>query len=115
VFKEETNDWKDSLSPEAQQLLSDMFESAKRHKGAYIQADDVKVAQLWCAMIELKNDVKAMKEQVEKVSAPFRAMAMVGEAEKRQTIHKLISDIVKPTEKETNEATKKLVDSLMKF
>jgi hypothetical protein len=115
MFKEEDKDWKDSLSPDAQQMLADMFDSAKRHKGAYLQADDVKVAQLWCAMIELKNEVRAVKEQLDKVAAPFRAIAMVGDAEKRHAIQKLISDIVRPTEEETSEATKRLVDSLMKF
>lgn len=113
-FKEET-DWKDSLSPEAQQVLAEMFDSAKRHKGAYLQADDVKVAQLWCALVELKKEVKELKEQVERVSAPFRAIVTIGDAEKRRAIHQLISSIVKPTEEETSEATKQLVESLMKF
>ena len=115
MFFEEEKDWKEFLAPESQQTLAEIFESAKKHKGAYMQANDVKIAQLWCAVLELKRDLKTLQEQVEKVSKPFKAIATVGEAEKRRAIHKLISDIVKPTEEETSEATKRLVDSLMKF
>ena len=92
-----------------------MFDAAKRHKGAYLQSDDVKIAQLWCALVELKRENKELREQIDKVSAPFRAIAMVGNVEKKRAIQKLIGDIVRPTEEETSEATKRLVESLMKF
>lgn len=111
----EERDWKESLNSESQQMLAEIFESAKKHKGAYLQSDDVKVAQLWCAMVELKKEIENVKVQIDKVSAPFRAIAIVGESEKRKAIQKLVSDIVRPTDEETSEATKRLVDSLMKF
>lgn len=115
IFGEEEKDWKDSLSPEAQQLLSEMFDSAKRHKGAYLQADDVKVAQLWCALVEVKKELAEVKEQMNRISAPFRAIVSVGDTEKKRAIERLVSGIIKPTEEETSEATKRLVESLMKF
>ena len=112
---EDDKDWKDLLSPEAQQLLAEMFDSAKRHKGAYMQSDDVKVAQLWCALVEIKKELDDVKCQLEKVSAPFEAIVTIGDAEKKRAIQRLISDIIKPTEEEAGEATKRLVESLMKF
>jgi uncharacterized protein Yka (UPF0111/DUF47 family) len=115
IFEDRERDWKESLSPETQQLLASMFDSAKRHKGAYLQADDVKVAQIWCALVELKKEIKNLEEQIDRVSAPFHAIATVGESEKRRAIQKLIGEIVRPTEEGTSEATKRLVESLMKF
>ncbi len=115
LFEDREKDWKESLSPDAQRLLVGMFESAKKYKGAYLQADDVKVAQLWCALVELKEEMAGIREQVDKVSAPFRAIVTVGEAEKRRVIHKLVSDVIRPTEEGTSEATRRLVESLMKF
>lgn len=115
VLFEKEEDWKDFLAPDIQQELADMFERTKRHKGAYMQSSDVKVAQLWCALVEMKKEIEELKGAVERVSAPFKAITMVGEAEKKKAIQRLISDIIKPTEEETSEATKRLVESLMKF
>jgi hypothetical protein len=39
----------------------------------------------------------------------------VGDDEKKRAIQRLISDIIKPTDEETSEATQHLVESLMKF
>lgn len=115
MFSEKEEDWKDFLAPDAQNKLSEMFERTKKHKGAYMNSSDVKAAQLWCALVEMKKDLEEMKASVEKVSAPFRAIAVVGDAEKKKAIQRLISDIIKPTEEETSEATRRLVESLMKF
>lgn len=115
VFFEKGEDWKDLLAPDAQRQLAETFERTKKHKGAYLQSSDVKIAQLWCALVEMRKEIEELKSRVEKVSVPFRAIAVVGDAEKKKAIQRLISDIIKPTEEETTEATKRLVDSLMKF
>lgn len=112
---EDDRDWKDYLNPEAQQKLAQIFEAAKVHRGAYMNAQDVKIAQLWCAIIEMNKELRMIRERLEAVSEPFKAIARVGQAEKRAAIAKLISELIKPTEEETNEATKRLVESLMRF
>lgn len=114
VFGDE-RDWKELLAPENQRTLAEMFETAKRHKSAYMQAEDVKVAQLWCALVEMQKTLDEIKQTVEKVTGPFKAIVAVGEAEKRRAIERVVREIVKPTEEATEEATKKLVESLMKF
>ncbi len=108
-------DWKEFLTDDAKQILASLLESTKKHKGAYIQSDDVKIAQLWSALIEMKKEIENMKAMVARVEGPFRAIVSVGEAAKKKAIEQLVSEIVRPTDMESQEATKKLVESLMKF
>jgi len=115
MFEKEAEDWKDFLSPEAQTVLADILNTAKRHKGAYMQAEDVKVAQLWCALAELKKKLDEMQKVQTTLESPFRAIVEVGDAEKRKTIERMIREIVRPTNESSEQATKSLVESLMKF
>jgi hypothetical protein len=103
------------LSRDAQQILAELLDRTKDHKGAYMQAEDVKVAQLWTALIEMKKDMACYEELLEKAIGPFRAIVEVGEAEKKKAIERMVRDVVKPSSMEDEEATRKLVESLMKF
>jgi len=114
MFFEEEKDWKELLSEDAKQILAELFDSTKKHRGAFMQAEDVKAAQLWCALAEVVKELKQTKEMAEKLSEPFRAIVEMGEAEKKKAIEKVVWDIIKP-EPGQEEATKKLVESLMKF
>jgi hypothetical protein len=111
----EERDWKDALNSEDRELLRRLILRAKKHRLAYENADDVKVAQLWTALVEMQKEINELKEILGKISAPFKAIAEVGEKAKRKEIERLIAEIVRPTDEETQEATRKLVDSLMKF
>ncbi len=113
--KDEKEDWKEFLIPEAQQTLASLIESAKFHKGAYTRSEDVKVAQLWSALIEIKKELDAVKEMYGKVEGPFKAIVEMGDAEKKKTIQRLVTEMLKPTDEESQAATQKLVESLMKF
>ena len=112
---EENNDWKDFLTPEAQKTLADLLASAKRHKGAYMQAEDVKVAQLWAALVEMKNQLDCLQKAQAVAEEPFRAIVEMGDAEKRKAIERVIRDMIRPDDEAAEDATHKLVDSLMKF
>ena len=111
----EENDWKEYLSRDSQQVLAELLEQTRDHKGAYMQAEDVKVAQLWSALIEMKKEMNMMKEVIDKAASPWKAIIEVGEVEKKHAIERVVRDIIKPTEPEQEEATRKLVESLMKF
>lgn len=115
MFDGKKEDWKDFLNEDAKEVLAEILENIKKHRCAYSCADDVKVAQLWTAIIEIKKELEETNKMLRKVEAPFRAIIEVGEKEKVKTIEKMISEIIKPTDEETQEATKKLVESLMKF
>jgi hypothetical protein len=108
-------DWKDSLNSEDQAILSDILCSARKHKCAYMQAEDVKVAQLWCALVEMKKKLDGIQDVQTKIEEPFKAIVEVGEAEKRKAIERIIREMVRPTGDSSEQATSRLVDSLMKF
>ncbi len=108
-------DWKDNLTDEAQEILAGLLESTRKHKCAYCSADDVKTAQLWSALIEIKKELDETNSLLRKVEAPFRTIIEIGNEEKKKTIEKLVTDMIKPADETTQEATKKLVESLMKF
>jgi hypothetical protein len=115
MFEKETEDWKDNLQPEDQKIMMELLDVAKRHKCAYCGAEDVKVSQLWCALIEMQKQINELKKQQMIASEPFKAIVEVGNTEKRKAIDRMIREILRPTGEETDEATKRLVDSLMKF
>ncbi len=107
-------DWKEFLSEDARRELQEILEMARRHRPAYSQADDVRIAQIWSALIELRKEIKEIREITEKVAAPFKAIVEVGEKEKRRAIERIVTEIIRPTT-EQKESVQKLIDSLMKF
>jgi len=115
MFRDKQEDWKDFLSEDAKQTLVDIFEATRKHRGAYMQAEDVKNAQLWCAILELKKEIAGMSELLKRVEEPFKAIVAIGEAEKKKAIEAFVTEIIKPEEEEEKAATQKLVESLMKF
>lgn len=114
LFQKE-EDWKNFLSDEAKEILAKLLDSTRKHRAAYMQAEDVKVAQLWCALVELKKQFAEFTDVVKKIEEPFKAIVAIGEAEKRKTIERLVTEIIKPEEEAEKEATQKLVESLMRF
>jgi len=112
---EKEEDWKDLLSEDAKKTLAELLDKTKQHRGAYTQADDVKIAQLWTALVELRKEMAEFTDVVKRIEEPFKAIVAIGEAEKRKAIERLVVEIVKPEEEAQREATQKLVDSLMKF
>lgn len=115
MFEKEPEDWKECLQPEDQQVLAEVLNTTKRHKGAYMQAEDVKVAQIWCALVEIKKKLDELAKGQKILEEPFRAIVEVGESEKRKAIERMLREIVRPTDESSEQATKKLVESLMKF
>lgn len=95
--------------------LKELIERASKFRYAYSQADDVRIAQLWVALAEISKDLKEIKEKLGKVEEPFKAIIEIGEEEKRKAIQRIVEEIIKPADKETQEVTRKLVDTLMKF
>jgi len=83
LFGEEA-DWKELLSGKAQVELAELIEKARQHRSAYMQADDVKVAQLWAALTEIAVDLKAIREGMRKLEIFARGFSKIGEIAKRQ-------------------------------
>lgn len=114
LFGEE-KDWKEYLCGNAQVELAEIIERAKQHKCAYMQADDVKVAQLWAALIEVSRQIKKLEEKVEKSETALKGIAQMGEFAKRQVLSEKVAELLKAKSKEEKEQVDKIVDVLMEF
>ena len=111
----EDRDWKELMCEDAQVELADLIEKAKKHRCAYMQADDVKVAQVWSALTEVHREIKRMEVRLAKVKIMVKSFAQVGEMAKRETLRERMGDILKPKTSKEREQVEKIVDSLMEF
>ena len=111
----EDKDWKELMCEDAQVELADLIEKAKKHRCAYMQADDVKVAQVWCALTEVSRQIKAIEGRLAKVETIMKSFAEVGEIAKRETLRERMGDIFKPKTSKEREQVEKVVDTLMEF
>ncbi len=114
IFGEE-KDWKEFLHPETQTELGDLIEKTKQHRSAYMQADDVKVAQVWCALAEFSLEMKKMGEVVERLETAMKGIAQIGEIAKKDALEERVKELIKPKTKEEKEQVDKIVDALMEF
>lgn len=112
--KQEAKDWKEFMSEDDKEVLNSVIHMSKRHKGAYMNADEARVAQLWCALLEMKREMDELKSGQEKTQMPFKAFAEMGDVEKRKTIEQMVKDMLKP-QPDQEDAIQNLVNSLMKF
>jgi ribosomal protein L18 len=108
-------DWKDILDEKTKEELKELIERTAKHRYAYSQSNDVRIAQIWAALAEISKDLKEIKEKLGKVEEPFKTIIEIGEEEKRKAIQRIVEEIIKPVDRETQEVTKRLVDTLMKF
>ncbi len=61
-----SDDWKQLLSPEDEEKLNEILKRAARYRGAYRNAHDVKNAQLWAAILELRKENQALLNRLKR-------------------------------------------------
>ncbi len=66
LFKS-TKDWKQCFSPEDEEKLNEVLKKAAKHRCAYKLAEDVKVAQLWAAVLELYKHDLLLQKRIEEL------------------------------------------------
>jgi hypothetical protein len=74
LLKTERN-WKALLSPEDEQRLNGILEQIKKHRAAYLTADDVKFAQLWCALLEACRQNAALDARLKRLEFVLSGIA----------------------------------------
>ena len=114
LFGEE-KDWKELMSEKAQAELAELIEKAKKHRCAYMQADDVKVAQVWAALTEVSRQLKEIECRIARMECIAQGFTEVGNIAKKDTLRERISDIFKPKTSKEREQVDKIVDALMEF
>ncbi len=61
-----SDDWKQLLSPEDEARLNEILKRIAKHRGAYRNSADVKNAQLWAAILELRKENQALLNRIKK-------------------------------------------------
>jgi hypothetical protein len=115
IFGEKEEDWKDLLCGNAQVELAELIERAKQHRCAYMKAEDVKVAQVWTALVEVSRELKKMEERLARAEGAMKGIAELGDVAKRQSLKEKVGDLMKAKSREEKEQVEKIVDVLMEF
>ena len=68
------NDWKQFLSIQDEEKLNEFLKKIAKYRGAYKNADDVKSAQLWCAVLELKKETLILQKRIDKIQYLLEGM-----------------------------------------
>lgn len=69
------DDWKQMLPPEDETRLNNILKGIARHRSAYRMSKDVKVAQLWCALLEMKKENALLYKRLKKMEYIFEGIA----------------------------------------
>lgn len=64
-----SNDWKQFLSIEDEENLNEFLKRVMKYRGAYKNAEEVKMAQIWCAILELKKENLMLKRKLDSVDS----------------------------------------------
>jgi hypothetical protein len=62
-----TKNWKKFLSSEDEMFLNEILLKTARHRGAYKNADEVKIAQLWCSFVETRKHISAIDDRLRRI------------------------------------------------
>ncbi|MBS3054118.1 MAG: hypothetical protein J4431_01120 [Candidatus Aenigmarchaeota archaeon] len=74
VLMKEGKDWKEFLAPRDEEKINDILKKVARHRGAYSHAEDMRNAQLWCAILELSGAQQSMEERLSEMEGVFETM-----------------------------------------
>ena len=107
-------DWTHFLAPDAAVILRTILESAYKHRQAYFKAEDIKNAQLWSAVLELKKEMTEINRKLDSLIPIEKESFRLGMSDGSAAME-TIKNALKPRVEDSNEAKDALVESLMKF
>ncbi|MBI4894837.1 MAG: hypothetical protein HY833_03850 [Candidatus Aenigmarchaeota archaeon] len=107
-------DWTHFLAPDAAVILRTVLESAYKHRQAYFKAEDIKNAQLWSAIAELKREMIEMNRKLDRLGPQERESFRLGLSDGSAAME-TIKSALKPGVEDSWEAKDALIESLMKF
>jgi len=83
-------DWKENLSIEAEQELNQLLEKVKKHRCAYRSAENVQIAQLWCALIEVMRAIKEIDGRLSRIEKILDKVFRTYEEDKDKLLRSLL-------------------------
>jgi len=92
VFFSPQKDWKQFLSIDDENKLNDILRKIAKYRGAYRNAPDIKAAQVWCTILELRKENLLLQQRVENLEDIIGGMferVKKKEAEKEKLIESL--------------------------
>ena len=85
------DDWKQMLPPEDETRMNTMLRNIAKHRPAYRSSKDVKTAQLWCALLEMRKENQLLLKKVKRLEYIFEGLAerMKQDNDEKQIIESL--------------------------
>ena len=85
------DDWKQMLPPEDEKRLNSILRNTAKHRSAYRTSKDVKSAQLWCALLEMRKENQMLLKKVKRLEYIFEGLAerMKQDTEDKEIIESL--------------------------
>lgn len=81
--------WKKYLNIDDEALLNKIIEEVAKYRSAYKNAEEVKIAQLWCALLDMEKKLQKLDARMKRIEAIFDAIAQRVEEEKSSLIKTL--------------------------
>lgn len=81
--------WKKYLNVDDETLLNKVIEEVAKYRSAYKNAEDVKTAQLWCAILNIEKKIQRLDARMRKIELIFEAIAQRMEEERSSLIKTL--------------------------
>lgn len=69
-----SKDWKQYLSSDDEKKLNAILNKIAKYKGAYRYSEDVKISQLWSAVLELSKENDALQKRVQNLEDLLEGM-----------------------------------------
>jgi len=85
-------DWKQFLSVDDEDTLNKFLKEISKYRGAYRNSDEIKIAQLWCAILELRKENLNLQKRLDFFESIFESLfekVKEQEKEKRELLKSL--------------------------
>ncbi len=65
-------EWKILLGEEDEKKLNDLIKNVAKYRDAYSKSDNIKISQLWCALLEMKKEQEQLEARLARLEDIFR-------------------------------------------
>ncbi len=65
MFFTPAKDWKEFLSADDEKKINEILGKIAKYRGAYKNSDDVRISQLWCAVLELAKENASLQKRIQ--------------------------------------------------
>ena len=88
IFKTDKN-WKEYLSVDDEEKMNDLLKKIARYRGAYKNAEDIKIAQLWCAVLEIRKENLNLNVRLKRIESMLDSLISRDYKEKETLLESL--------------------------